>query len=41
MNIDPSAILALLSSLTQQVAALSAENESLRQALAASAADAE
>jgi len=34
MNIDPSAILALISSLTQQVAALEAENASLREALA-------
>lgn len=37
VNIDPAAVLALLSSLTQQVAALTAENEQLRAALAESA----
>lgn len=34
MQIDPTAILALISDLTQQVAALRAENQQLRAALA-------
>lgn len=34
MNIDPAAVLALISSLTAQVAALEQENGQLREALA-------